>query len=147
MTTLAQARDDINKALGDAVSQYNTDNSSGIPILAEDVLTRQDGRPDSQFPHFRGPYIKHSLGDDQTLGPTGGRLFSRAGVFIIQVMTPVGDGFTQSDILATLARNAYEGVSTPNGVWFRKLVAKEVGVTGGFYQVNVTGTFEYTEQR
>lgn len=145
MTTLSEARDAINGTLKAAV---DASTSAGTPILFEDVKVPSDGpRPDVITAHFRGPYVKHNLGDDQTLGPAGGRLFSRAGVFVIQVMTPVGDGFTQGDILATLARNAYEGVSTPNGVWFRKVTTKEVGVSGGFYQTNVTGTFQYTEQR
>lgn len=146
MTTLTEARDTINGALKAAVDAYNVAHGVLYPVLSEDVA-EGSAKPTADVPHFRGPYIKHNLGDDQTLGPVGGRLFSRAGVFIVQVMAPVGDGFTLGDTLATVARNAYEGVSTPNSVWFRKVTTKEVGTTGGFYQINVTGVFEYTETK
>lgn len=147
MTTQAQARDEINGLLKGAVDAYNAANSAHVQVLAEDVQLKQSDKPDAGLAHFRGPYVKHNLGDSPTLGGVGHRRFTRAGVFIVQVMTPTGDGFTLGDALATVARNAYEGVSTPNGVWFRKVTTKEVGVSGGYYQVNVTGTFEYTETK
>jgi len=144
MTTLSQARDDINGRLKAAVDAYNTANTTSIKIYSEDV---EEPPQDAKVAQLRGPYVKHNLGDDQTLGPTGGRVFDRSGILIVQVMTPFGDGFTLADALATVARNAYEGVSTPNGVWFRKATVKEVGKTGGFYQTNVVANFEYTELR
>lgn len=148
MTTQAQARDEINGLLKGAVDAYNAANSVAVQVLAEDVQIKQSDRPDAVSAHFRGPYIKHGTPPDgPTLGGVGGRRFTRAGILIVQVMTPTGDGFTLGDALATVARNAYEGVSTPNGVWFRKVTTKEVGVSGGYYQVNVTGTFEYTETK
>lgn len=144
MTTLAQARDDINGRLKAAVDAYNTANGKSFKVFSEDVANPpQDGKA----AHLRGPYIRHNEPGAETLGPVGKRRFQRMGVAVVQVMTPFGDGFTLADTLGTVARNAYEGVSTPNGVWFRRTTVKEVGKTGNYIQVNVTTNFEYTEQR
>jgi hypothetical protein len=141
--TLTQARDLINGALKAAVDAHNTANSTSYQVFYDDV---DKAEKDAKGAHFR-IFIKHSDGGQLTLGGTGSRRFSRVGILIVQVMTPFGDGFTLADTLATLARNAFEGVSTPNGVWFRRVAAKEIGKTGGYYQTNVTANFEYTERR
>lgn len=143
MTTLSQARDEIMGALKAAVDAYNLANGADIQIFWEDVAKAEK---DAKGAHLRA-FIKHGDGDQDTLGGAGHRRFSRAGVVMVQVMTPHGDGFTLSDVLGTVARNAFEGVSTPNGVWFRKASVKEIGKTGGYQQVNVTANFEYTETR
>lgn len=144
MTTRAQARDDISGKLKAAVDAYLTANAGkSCDIFWDDVDKAQSA---GSIPHMRA-FVKHGEPGGQTLGGVGRRRFTRAGVVIVQVMTPFGDGFTLDDVLATVARNAFEGVSTPNGVWFRRVTAREVGKTGGFHQTNVTAHFEYTETR
>lgn len=139
MTTLAQARDDINARLKAAVDAYD----ASLPVYYEDVGKRE---PEATAANLR-VFVRHSDGDQDTLGGAGRRRFTRTGVVMVQVMAPFGDGFTLGDTLATVARNAFEGVSTPNGVWFRRVAVKEIGKTGNFYQTNVTANFEYTETR
>lgn len=141
--TLAEARDEINGALKAAVDAYNATVTPDIPVFWDDV---DKAEQDAKGAHLRA-FVKHNEGDQLTLGGVGSRRFMRAGVVIVQVMAPFGDGFTQADTLATVARNAFEGVSTPNGVWFRRVSVKEIGKTGGYSQTNVTANFEYTEQR
>lgn len=143
MTTLAEARDAINGRLRDAVDAYNAANSTSYSVYYEDVDKAEPGAREANFRIF----IRHNEGDQDTLGGAGRRRFSRAGVVMVQVMAPFGDGFTLGDALVTVARNAFEGVSTPNGVWFRRVSVKDVGKTGNFYQTNVTANFEYTETR
>lgn len=144
MTTMAQARDDMNGKLKAAVDAYLAANAGKTcDLFYEDVEKAQS---DGKGPHMRA-FIKHNLGEHQTLGGVGHRRFSRAGIVMVQVMTPFGDGFTLDDTLATVARNAFEGVSTPNGVWFRRVAVKDIGKTGGYYQTNVTADFEFTERR
>jgi len=140
--TLAQARDEISNALKATVDAYNASNPD-VDIFWEDVEKAEKGARDA---HLRA-FIKFTDGDQMTLGSVGSRRFMRAGVVIVQVMTPFGDGFTLADTLGTVARNAFEGVSTPNGVWFRRTAVKSVGKTGGFQQTNVTANFEFTERR
>jgi hypothetical protein len=143
-TTLSVARDDIMTAFKAAVDAYNTANATAYPVFYDDVDKAQT---DGKGAHFR-VFIKHNLGDQATLGPAGRRQFCRNGVVLVQVMTPFGDGFTLNDALVTVARNAFEGVATPNQVWFRKVSpGKEVGKTGGFQQTNVSANFEYYELR
>ncbi len=143
MTTNAEARDEVNDAMKAAVDAYNLANSGDIEVFYEDV---DKAEKDAKGAHIR-LFVKLTLGDVQTLARVGNRLFTRAGIVIAQVMTPFGDGFTLDDALATVARNAFEGVSTPNGVWFRKVSVKNVGKTGGYYQTNVTANFEFNERR
>lgn len=141
--TRAQGRDEINAALKAAVDVYNTANSTAYPVFYDDV---DKAEADAKGPHFRIT-VRHADGEQLTLAAVGNRRFMRGGVLIVQVMTPFGDGFTLDDVLATVARNAFEGVSTPNGVWFRRVAAKEIGKTGSYQQTNVTAAFEYTERR
>ena len=143
MRTRAQARDEINGLLKAAVDAYNTANGSTYQVFYEDV---DKAEKDATGAHLRA-FIKHNEGEQLTLAGVGNRRFSRVGVVMVQVMTPFGDGFTLDDALVTVARNAFEGVSTPNGVWFRKVSVKDVGKTGGYQQTNVTANFEYTERR
>jgi hypothetical protein len=141
--TKAQARDAIAALFKAAVDAYNLANNPDIEIFWEDV---EKAEKDAKGAHFRA-FIKHTDADQMTLGGVGSRRFMRAGIVTIQVMTPFGDGFTLAETLGTVARNAFEGVSTPNGVWFRRTSVKDIGKTGGYQQTNVVANFEYTEQR
>lgn len=143
MTTITEARDEINGLLKGAVDAYNLATGKSIQVYYDDVDKAEAGGKDA---HLRS-FIRHADGDQDTFGGAGHRRFTRTGVVMVQVMTPFGDGFTLGDVLGIVARNAYEGVSTPNGVWFRRVAVKEVGKTGNFYQQNVTAYFEYTETR
>ena len=143
MTTRDQARDEIHGLLKAAVDAYNTAHAASYQVFYDDV---DKAEKDAKGAHFRA-FVRHGDGGQDTLGGAGRRRFSRTGVVTVQVMTPFGDGFTLSDALATVARNAFEGTSTANGVWFRRVTANEIGKTGGFQQVNVTASFEYTETR
>ncbi len=140
--TQTQARDAINAAFKAALDAYNTANATSYAAVYQDVPTTP-----TTAAHFR-VFINHGSGDQQTLAGVGNRRFSRAGVVIVQIMTPFGDGFTLADKLVTVPRNAFEGVSTSNGVWFRRVSPGiEAGKTGDFYQMNVTANFTYTERR
>lgn len=144
MTTQAQARDSINARVKAVVDAYNTANTKTYQVFYDDVDKAQS---DGKGPHFR-VFIRHGSGDQRTLGAVGNRGFERRGVVIVQVMVPSGDGFTLGDALGTVARNMFEGVTTPEGVWFRRVSpAQEMGKTGNWQQLNVTANFEYTERR
>jgi hypothetical protein len=88
--------------------------------------------------------VKHNLRSQKTIGA---RLFDNLGIVIVEVYTPKGDGLTTARSLGTLVRNAFEGVSTPNGVWFRNTRVNEIGPDGHWSRVNVITEFEYDEVR
>ena len=92
--------------------------------------------------------MKHVVSGQTTLsGETGQRRFTRTGVITVQIFTPTGDGNVNADLLANVAKNAFEGVHTPGDIWFRDVTATEVGQEGVWFQTNVTAAFIYDEVR
>lgn len=89
--------------------------------------------------------IRHVTGRQQTLGGVGGRAFQRTGIIFLQIYTRVGKGLQESYQLAKVLVDAFEGKSSPNGVWFRNVRINEVGKDGTFSQTNVTVEFQYNE--
>lgn len=89
--------------------------------------------------------IRHTSGNQESLGGIGNRSFLRQGVMIVQVFTPVGNGLQESYQLAKVITDAFEGKSSPLGVWFRRVRISEIGKDGMFQQLNVVLEFEYNE--
>lgn len=90
--------------------------------------------------------LRTATGEQATLsGSEGLKRFNRQGVIIVQVFTPVGDGMKLSYKLVKIVMGAFEGKATPNGVWFRNVRFNEVGIDGGWNQVNVLTDFNYDE--
>lgn len=89
--------------------------------------------------------ISHSPGS-QTLGDdTTGRRYERYGLLLVQVFVPTGEGLPRALNLAKIITDAFEGATTPSGVWFRNVRVNEVGPDGSWYQVNVIAEFTYDE--
>ena len=139
--TLEQARDEITALfraawLADSVS-------SPYPISYDD---KSDPRVSSIAPWARIT-VRHSFGQQHTLGGSGERVFTRTGVAIIQVFVPFGQGLLLQDRLASVARRAFEGKSTiPGNIWFTNVSVAEIGSSGAYSQVNVTANFSYDER-
>lgn len=90
--------------------------------------------------------LRHGPSAQATLsGTQGNRRFRRTGVITIQIFQPSGRGLTGGQDLAKIIQDAYEGVTTPDGVIFRGVQINEVGEDGDFFQTNVVTTFEYDE--
>lgn len=89
--------------------------------------------------------IRHGAGTQDSLGGVGHRSFLRSGVLIVQIFTHVGNGLQESYQLAKVITDAFEGKSSPNGVWFRRVRINEIGKDGMFQQLNVAIEFEYNE--
>jgi len=141
--TITEARDEMFAVfrtawLGDPAS-------ASVPVMWPDVA--------AQKPPTSGAWarvtVQHNTGRQATLSNgVGQRRFRRTGVVTVQVFAPTGDGQEFSDQLATIAKNAFEGVTTsPGRVMFRDVRLREVGQDGNFYQVNVLADFEYDEVR
>lgn len=135
--TFAQARDEM-------IAQVNTPwklANPTLPLLFDD---RKGDKP------TRGAWarvsIRHNRGEQETLaGPIGNRMFFRDGLITVEVYTPQGDGLSKADELAKICADAFEGKSTPNGVWFRRVRIREIGPDQAWYQVNVIAEFTYSE--
>lgn len=121
--------------------------------LATPVRVEWDGVDDGTQRDPQQPYaavfIRHLNSDQTTLaGADGTRRFTRKGVVTVQVFAPLANrgGLSLAENLATIARDAYEGVDTADGIWYQKVTTKEMGSDGrGFYQLNVIANFQYDE--
>lgn len=92
--------------------------------------------------------VRHGRRRQRTFGHSANsRLYDSMGVVFIEVYTPMGTGLTQAYTLAELVRNAFEGISTPNGVWFRDVQIRESGSEGLWSSLQVTAEFEYQERK
>lgn len=101
--------------------------------------------PSGQDPWARVT-IKHGVSAQASLaGAVGTRRFRRTGTLAVQVFTPPGEGLSGATDLPKIVQDAYEGVSTTGGVWFRDVSINEIGPDGDFFQTNVVAFFEYDE--
>ena len=135
MTTKQEAIDDMS-ALFKAVWD-----PTGNVLIWEDV---KGSRPGDDTPWAR-LVIRHASSGQTSLGGLGSRSFTREGTLIISIFTPTGNGLSDSSVLAKIAEDAYEGVHSPNGVWFRDVNTQELGRDGQMFMTNTLATFEYTE--
>lgn len=146
MTSALEARDAL---IGAIRTGWLADGTSApIPLHYDDVkadppsTTDAEGRPD---PYARVT-MRHVGGEQDTLGGVGNRRFMSSGVVTVQLFTAPGDGHALSDALASIVRGILFGLRSPNGVWvFDVSPPLEVGVTGAWFQTNVTATFRYQE--
>lgn len=142
--TLSQARDEI---YGVFKAAWDADvTSAPIQVIYPDDPA--DDEPEAPTPWVRCS-VRHNpvqQGKVTVGSPDGTNRYTRDGAVFIELYTPLGDGLTLSDTLASIARRAFEGVSTtPGDVIFRTVSVNEVGREGGWFQTNVTALFEYDE--
>lgn len=117
------------------------------------IPVRWDAKDEVKAPVVTKPFARHSLkhgtSRQMTFGPPGQRRFERPGVVTVQVFIPQTntEGLTLAEKCAIIARDAYEGVGTPEGIWFRNARIQEVGPDGTWLQYNMTSDFLYDELR
>lgn len=132
--TYKQAVDDINKMFDDVFPNE---------VFWESV---QKDKPVIDDP-WASAVIRHAIGRQDTLGGVGNRSFLRGGTFIAGIYAHGGNGLSIAYELARVSANAYEGKSSPNGVWFRDVRIQEIGRDGDWFQVNMLAEFEYYETK
>lgn len=90
--------------------------------------------------------LRHVTGNNVSLtGSLGLQRFERTGNLTVQVFVPMGEGLTEGLTLAKVIADAFEGVSTTSGVWFRNTRVNEIGPDGSWFQINVIVDFLYDE--
>lgn len=135
--TFEQANDDIQKMITSAWS------TTGYPMFYESV----QGERDEQTEPFIRIWVRHTFGGQRTLGGQGSRIFERRGFVRIEVYSRITNGLQESYQLAKVASDAYEGRSSDNGVWFRRVRISEMGKDGIFNRTDVIVDFEYHEMK
>jgi hypothetical protein len=88
-----------------------------------------------------------TAGWQATMGDVGNRRFDTEGILTIEIYTPRGDGLTSARILHRLVEQAFQGVSTLNGVWFRNVRTVPAQPSGPWSHANVIIEFLYDEVR
>lgn len=76
----------------------------------------------------------------------GKKMYIEAGLVVLQLFIPKNNGdYAKAELWAEVLRNAFRGVKTANGVWFRNAVIKELDPEVGFLRINVIAEFNYSE--
>lgn len=145
--TITEARDEILallKAAWDAGSP-----SQGLTLMYPDVkISKPEAASNGEAPAWARAQVQHASGSQATLANHEGQSrFRRSGIVTVQIFTPFGTGLVLADQLATIVKNAFEGVQTPSGVIFRDVTPNEIGEDGPWFNVNVLAQFEYDEIR
>ena len=135
--TFEQANDDMMKMINEAWAL------TGHKIFFESV---KEDRDEGNDPFLRF-WIRHTFGAQGSLGGRGSRMFMRAGFLRGEVYAPIANGLQESYQLAKVVADAYEGKSSDNGVWFRRVRINEMGKDGMFNRVDVIIDFEYHETK
>lgn len=113
-----------------------------------------EGRDNPHPPNNSKPYaaffVRHAAGfQDSLAGATGKRKWARVGTLVVQCFGSLSGsrGLEDATNMATIAQRIYQGKQSENCIWFRDVTVKEVGPSGGWYQMNLTAAFEYDELR
>lgn len=139
----------VDEILGLFKVKWNTDTAalnSGTPYPVEWPEVDQ-----SAFPSVASPFarvrLRHLDAKQVTFGEVGNRRFESMGLVTIQVFVPLSHklGLSLVQNLAIIARNAYRGVGTASGIWFRNAKIIEVGPDRGWMQRNMVCEFQYDE--
>lgn len=87
--------------------------------------------------------IRHSMGDQKTMGAPGSNRHQLEGGITVQVFTPQGDNLVRASALADKAAGILRGKSA-SGILFYQVFPREIGPDGrGFYQTHVNARFRY----
>lgn len=124
---------------------FNTAWNNRTPIEWANVVNLGGTKLSEGNDAYAAFHVIHEGSDQLSLGEAGNRVFTREGQFIAQIFVPVAKrGLEESDLLAKAAIDAFEGI-TFGGVRFHQVGAKTVGPSGNWFQVNVSGNFEFDE--
>jgi hypothetical protein len=153
-TTMPNAVDEIFALLNAAwtanTPPYNV--PAGTPVEIRWPNDDAGGVPAQTKPWAR-VVLQHTSGGQYSLGTPGNRLWEHEGLVVVQIYVPVGRGLATARQLCMIAKNAFEGTSSPSGVWFRNCHFQEIGQDPenpemkAWDQSNVLCQFVYDEQR
>lgn len=151
MPTTTEARDEI-LGLFKAAWDANTPAINGGSVVEVRWQGVDAGTPPAADEPFARITIKHGPSGQTTFGAVGARRFTRFGIVTVQIFDPVskGGGLVFLDQASNIAKNAFEGVGTASGIWFRDVTIKEIDHSnkyGPWQQFNVLADFQYDEVR
>ena len=118
------------------------DNAPAVELVYDDMKA---SKPEGPAPWARAT-VRHTGGGESSISRGNGKgRYNRVGTVYVNLFAPPGDGLRVLDPLTKVALDAYEGKTTPSGIWFTRVQAREIGIVNGLYQVNVLANFSYDE--
>ena len=126
---------------------YSNDNNFISSLFYESIPPRVNGKvldPNADN-IFAKVYVRHS----EAGGSAIGKLFDRVGFLRISVFFPNQKGLSEGYKICEKISEGYEGVSTPNGVWFRDARIREIGLDERqtSYQMDFITNFTFSQRR
>lgn len=81
------------------------------------------------------------------IAPSENRRYTSTGLLFVQLFCPMSDAqaYDKGRQLAVLARNAFRGNETTNGVWFRNARINELAPEENAYRFNIVVEYEYDD--
>lgn len=149
-TFYTQAVDEMNKLFNDAFAAPNIVSLIGYKPEIFWYGNEREGLPSSDKFWVRHS-VQNVLEEQSSLseceGAVGKKLYDSSGVIIIQFFCPksTANSLEKGRKLAMIARNAYRGNGTPNGVWFRNARVVDVPDEKPWYRLNVVIEYEFSE--
>lgn len=143
MPTLSEAYDDI---MGRIKAKLDT---VSLPVAYPDVpldVATQAAIDSGSTAWARVTFLPN-LRDQTSLAGVGNAKYTAQGVVIVEIYAPTGDGGVLQRSLTDLAETAYEGVSTPNGVWYTKVRTEAARPDGHWTHANVIANWSYDQVR
>ncbi len=144
--TITQARDDV---YGMVKTAIEASSYTDLKIVWDDV---EQELADTSQADRGGPdpwlcvEAMHVGGGQTSLGRPSAR-FTRYGLLRCTIYTPKGLGMSTADEIAQIVLDAFEGQSSPRGVWFRNCRLNERGPDGIWRRTDVLIDFQYNEQK
>lgn len=136
-------------AIDECAAIMNTMAASLYPTAALRWTGKQVNTPPAADTSWFRWTMQHTEGGQASLScEHGERRWRRNGLIIVQCFAPLDKGgLTLAQRMAESVRDAYQGMDTPGGVWFRNATTQEVGIDDAWYQVNAVIQFTYDEVR
>lgn len=122
--------------------------SAPIPLYWDDFKQDKPGRDPAggaRNESWARCSVRHTLGEQDTLGRIGQRRYLAGGNVTVQIFTPKGDGHRLGDQLVEIVKDALRQRPTTSQVWFFDISTPEVGVDGPWFNRNVEASFRYQE--
>lgn len=91
--------------------------------------------------------LQHTTGSQRSIA-TQNQLYTEQGVLIVQIFTPAGQGLGGDEQSGLIKRieDCLRAKDLPGGIFFMRVKRQELGISGMWWQTNVSGIFQYDER-
>lgn len=148
LPTTPSAKDEI-FALFKTKWDADTPALTGAGVIRVEWPGVDNGGPPPPNSPYAAIFMRINNSRQVTFGPQGQRRYTRFGLITVQCFAPISEGnaSTFAENAAIIARDAFEGIGTDSGIWFRNVKTQEIGATKTWYQFNMVAEFQFDEMK